>query len=192
MRVRRSFARALVTGSVVASIAGFAVPAQAVLADKGIWDGGAVFAYCGSGTNSRTCTYDFYAAGCTEAAVAGLSRVPCEFEFRATVAIAPILDAAGRIVGCTSVPLDTRSSGRATYDSTIDVFDNPDISDVFTIEVRDVFADGRPGVGHFSALDDSAQGPAQLWFANGAFVGVCAPGADQGSSGGAGSITVVV
>jgi hypothetical protein len=169
-----------------------ALPAHALTTDKGIWDGGAVSVRCGTGTNSRLCHYQFYDIGCTDAAVAGTRVGRCAFTFDATVAIVPILNVAGRIIGCTSDGQDVRTGGSATFDSVVDLFDNPQIDDHFIIQVRDIFADGKPPVGQFTAVEGDSQESTPSWIASGAFAGACAPGAEGGYFGHAGSITVAV
>lgn len=192
MRVRAGSAHAVVVGAALTGLLGSVLTAHALTTDKGVWDGGAVSVLCGTGTNSRLCHYHFYDIGCTDAAVAGTRIGRCAFTFDATVAIVPILNAAGRIIGCTSDGQDVRTGGSATFDSVVDLFDNPQIDDDFIIQVRDVFADGKAPVGHFTAVEAQSQESTPGWVASGAFAGACAAGTDGGYFGHAGSITVAV
>lgn len=163
-------------------------PAVAVDADQGTWDNGDTYAFCGTGTNSRTCTYDFYAWSCTEGAAAGVALASCWFHLHGAVRVAPILSAAGKIVGCTSVALT--STGYGEYDSAFDEFDRSRIDVTHTLEVKDTFGDGKPGVAKY-VFEEGGEGFEQ-WTASGTFVASCRSGADGWLSGGAGSVTVSV
>lgn len=161
-------------------------PASAADINQGTWDSGDTYNACGTGVNTRTCTYDFYSWDCTDAQAAGARLGSCWFHLHGTVTVAPILSAAGQIVGCTSVALS--AGGFGDYDSSFNQFDNSAINDTRVLEVKDTFGDGKPGVGKYT-YTEGGEG-FQTWTATGTFVATCARGAAQWTSGGAGSVTV--
>lgn len=170
----------------LATVALVGTNAYAVDVNQGAWDGGETFNACGTGTNTRACTYDFYSSGCTEAQASGVRIAGCWFHLHGTVTVAPILSAGGQIVGCTSVALS--AGGYGDYDSSFNQFDNTAINDTRIVEVKDTFGDGKPGVGKYT-YTEGGEG-FQTWTATGTFVETCARGAAQWTSGGAGSVTV--
>ncbi|HVF04892.1 MAG TPA: hypothetical protein VNA20_08640 [Frankiaceae bacterium] len=170
----------------VALVALVGTPASAADVNEGAWDSGATFNSCGTGTNTRTCTYDFYSSSCTEASASGVRLAGCWFHLHGTVTVAPILNAGGRVVGCTSVALS--AGGFGEYDSSFNQFDHSAINDTRILEVKDTFGDGKPGVGKYT-YTESGEG-LETWTATGTFVATCARSASQWTSGGAGSVTV--
>lgn len=70
-----------------------------------------------------TCYYNAYSSDCVEAAFLGSTLARCEVEMHATVRVVPLFNAAGRVVGCTSVSLSPSTSGYAAFDSTFAEFD---------------------------------------------------------------------
>ncbi len=185
------FSRIMVGLAAATALALTSTAANAANADKGQWDSTLTDVICGSGTNSRTCTYDLYSQACTEASTLGVTVAPCEFYLHATVTVVPILSGAGQVIGCTSQALSARGNG--SYDSSFPQFDNPGMNDTFLFEVKDMFNDSKPGVVKYTVVDGGGQeGGTQVWTAKGVGVGSCAVNVDQGSFGGAGSVTVAV
>lgn len=180
MRKMRLVSCALATVALAGS------PAHAVDVNEGAWDSGDTYNSCGTGVNTRTCTYDFYAWNCTEAQASGVRLAGCWFHLRGTVTVAPILSASGQVVGCTSVAFT--AGGYGEYDSSFNEFDNSAINGTRVLEVRDTFGDGKPGVAKFT-YTEGGEG-FQTWTATGTFVATCARGAAQWTFGGAGSVTV--
>jgi hypothetical protein len=165
-------------------------PAEAVDVNEGTWDDGDTYNACGTGANTRSCAYDFYSYRCTDAQAAGARLGSCWFHLHGTVTVAPLLSASGQVVGCTSVALSARGYGG--YDSSFDQYDHGAIDGTRTLEVKDTFGDGKPGVAKYTY---TAGGEGiQTWTATGTFVATCARGAAQWTSGlgadGAGSVTV--
>ena len=174
----------------LAAVALISTPAYAADINQGNWDGGDTYNACGTGVNTRTCTYDFYSWDCTEAQASGVRLASCWFHLHGTVTVAPILSASGQVIGCTSVALS--AGGYGEYDSSFDQFDaiypdNP-INDTRVLEVKDTFGDGKPGVGKFT-YTEGGEG-FQTSTATGTFVATCRRGAAEWTSGGAGSVTV--
>lgn len=188
MNISRTALSAL---SATAAIVLVATPAHAAEANEGVWDTGDTHVACGTGVNSRTCTYDFWSAGCTEASAGGVQVAGCSFYLRVKVTVVPLLNGAGRVVGCTSAALSATGFGR--YDSMFGQFDNFDMDDSLVFEVKDAFGDGKPGAAKFTIVDGFGnEGSTTGWIAKGALVTSCARGASQWNSGGAGSVTVEI
>jgi hypothetical protein len=185
MKISRIVFSMVATAALVLST----TPAHAASADKGTWDSSDAYADCGAGVNSRTCYYDLYSNQCSEASTVGVTVAPCWFELHVSVNVVPILNAAGKVVGCTSSALSAQGYGY--YDSTFNQFDNSNMSDTLVFEVKDTFADGNPGVAKYTIVDRDLDGT-RIWTATGSFVTTCARNVWQYNSGGAGSVTVEV
>jgi hypothetical protein len=178
----------LVMLGVVATGALFAPAAHADQGiDKGTWDSGAAIGSCDAGINTRTCTYDVYFTNCQEASVAtGGPRllVPCDVDFDGTVGVQPRVNAAGRVIGCTSV-VDTYT-GSVTFTSgllgnfsrTIPLTD---------LTVQSAHPDQSTAAVHFTA---SVTSGLNNWVVNGALTATCAPSKNSSNSLTAGSVTV--
>jgi hypothetical protein len=180
--------------AVAISVTVIALPgvAHAADAEHVEWSGGSAYSYCDSGLNSRICYYDVY-ANCTEAAAVGAPLASCRVEMHAAVNVVPVLNAAGRVVGCSSVGLNPSWGGYVDYDSTINEFDNHSISAPFNITVHDIFADGKPGAAEFVAISANDQGTeGRTWIVTGDFVASCARGADSYSGTTTGTVDVDV
>jgi hypothetical protein len=129
---------------------------------------------CTSGTSTGwTCYYDVYSSGCVEAAVLGTPLANCELEMHATVRIVPMFNAAGRVVGCTSVSLSPSTSGYVYFNSTFAEFDNYSIDSPFTIAVFDAYGDGTPSAVEFTAHETGGQEGTKSWTVEGAWAGSC-------------------
>lgn len=163
----------------VAATALLAPPdAQAVNAEHVEWFGYG-YSNCGTGTPSGwLCSYDLYAGDCTEAAAFGTPVARCFLHVHAEVPVVPMLNAAGRLVGCSSggaVVLNVRSY--ANFESTFPDFGNAAIDQLRVGEMSDVFTDGRPGLLRFTFFEQSESDAAvETWIVNGAFPGTCQRG----------------
>lgn len=164
--------------------------AYAVNADHADWTGYG-WSQCTSGINVRTCYYDVYSSTCVEAAVVGTPLATCHVGVRLTVRVVPIANAAGTVIGCTSIGLSRTPDNVVDYDSAFGEFDNASI-DIVNVGVVDYFGDGRPGAVEFSAADSYAQESVPRWLAEGAFVGSCARNATLYTDDAAGTVDVYV
>lgn len=168
--------------------------AHAVKAEHVEWSGYG-YSYCTTGSSSGwECTYDLYSETCPEVAVAGSTLASCFLYIRATMAIVPAVNAAGRLVGCTSggrVVLDGRSYAR--FDSTVPAFDNTSINEVFVGQMYDGFSDGKPGLLQLAAYE---QGQSSLtsaqWVVAGGFAGTCNRGTGYNTAPATGTVDVHV
>jgi hypothetical protein len=165
--------------------------AHAANAEHVEWSGGSAYSYCESGLNSRVCYYDLYIS-CTEAAAVGAPLASCWVEMHAAVRVVPVFNAAGRVVGCSSVGLDPSWGGYVDYDSSFNEFDNHNIASPFTIAVHDVFADGKPGAAELVAISQGEQEGGKTWIVTGDFVASCARNADFYSGTTTGTVDVDV
>jgi hypothetical protein len=134
-----------------------------------------------------------YSQSCPEVAVVGTTLASCSVIVHASVKIVPILNAAGRLVGCTSGGSVQLTSSYVYFNSTVDVFDNSSIDDIFVGQIYDSFSDGSPGVFQFTAVDQGQSSlSASYWLVNGAFTGSCKRGAYYLSGTGTGTVDVQI
>ncbi|MDQ1748205.1 MAG: hypothetical protein QOD07_2468 [Frankiaceae bacterium] len=151
---------------------------------------------CTTGTSSGwSCDYDLYSTNCPEAAVVGTPLASCYVYVHAEVPVVPVVNAAGRLVGCTSGPNAVAlTASYVYYDSTFNEFDNSRIDAIFVGQVHDVFADGKPGALTFTAYDanQSNDPTGATWLVHGDFTGSCKRGAYYVSGTGAGTVDVQV
>lgn len=154
------------------------------------------YSECTTGTsNGWSCTYYLYSydSNCPEVSVVGTALRDCDLYVEATVQIVPVVNAAGRLVGCTSGPTDTSlANSYADYDSSFNEFDNPDIESIFIGRVHDVFGDGKPGVFDFTAYSASqSNDPAgATWLVKGTVAASCKRGSDTFATAGSGTVDV--
>lgn len=165
----------------LAAAAVCAPPAHAdEIVDSGTWSTGYATGRCTTGALSRTCTYDVNYTNCTEASVAtGGPRavVPCGVHFAGSVEVQPRFNAAGRIVGCTSVVGTER--GSIWYDSSIaSEFDRTSSPiPVKTLTVQSVKNDVAHAIVHVTGT--VTQG-LKRWDATIALTGTCESGGFSG------------
>lgn len=182
--------------SVAAALAGaltFAVspPASAVLFEHVEWAGYG-YAACTYGTSQRwQCTYLLYSDECVEASVFGEILARCSVRARVELSVVPIVDAAGRVIGCTSGRHSASAASHVNYDSTVNEFDNPAIDQLFVGQVEDFFADDRPSVMTLHAFEEGQAGLlSKYWLARATFVGTCRRGANYAYGSAAGVVDV--
>jgi hypothetical protein len=155
--------------------------------DSGTFDSGYVSGSCGTGTTSRTCTYDINYTNCQEASAStGGPRVvvPCDVHFHGSVTVQPRLNAAGRVVGCTSVV--GTAGGTVTFNSNVwDGFDRT--FSLTDLTVQSAHPDQSAAAIHFTG--SSADGTF-VWAGTASMTASCAPGSASAGGTTAGSVTV--
>lgn len=166
--------------------------AHAVDAEHAEWAGWG-YANCTTGTSSGwKCYYDLYSESCPEVAVVGTTLASCHVFAHVVLDVVPIVNAAGRVVGCTSggrVP----GGSYVSFDSTFPLFDNRSIDELFVAQVYDTFGDGSPGLMQFTAYEQGqSQETSASWLADGAFAGTCKRGAPYLPGNAAGTVDVQV
>jgi hypothetical protein len=169
--------------------------AHALNAEHVEWAGNG-WSNCTTGTSSGwSCDYDLYSTDCPEAAVVGTPLASCYLYVHAEVPVVPVVNAAGRLVGCTSGTNAVALSASYVYfDSTFNEFDNSRIDAIFVGQVHDVFADGKPGAFTFTAYDaDQSDDPVgSTWLVHGDFTASCKRGAYYVSGVSGGTVDVQV
>lgn len=155
-----------------AGMLALAHPALAVPPDQASWVSGTAAASCGSGPNRWLCTYTLNVTGCTEVST---SIAPCHATVTATVAIAPIVNAAGQNIGCTSIAGDAATTGNVSYDSFFPAYDNGAINSPFAVDVRGGGSTAPAEVTYAAAASGGALGE-KRWVASGSFLSTCARG----------------
>lgn len=163
----------MVTAGALAAV--IAAPVTAHASEHVEWTANGWY-HCGPETNGRWCTYYLYSTSCPEGAVLGTTAAECQLSMEATVWAVPVLNTGGRVVGCTTAGQHHRSNGYVGFDSTVPLYDNPEIDEIFHLDVYDVFADGKPGAAKLFATEDD-QGPilTTRWIVTGDFSASCAP-----------------
>jgi len=193
MHVRRFRRLAIAIASAGVVLA--ATSAQAVDAEHLEWT---AFGWsdCTTGTSSGwSCSYDLYSNNCPELAIAGETIRSCDLYIHVEAKIVPVLNAAGRLVGCTSGATDTSLPGSyAGFTSHVDgQFDNSSIDQVFLGRIHDAFGDGNPGALDFTAFEQGQGEPVSTWLVKGTYGGSCKRGASGiFSSSGVGTVDVQV
>lgn len=72
--------------------------------------------------------------------------------------------------------------GRVEYNSAFPEFDRPatdPINNTFSLEVKDAFGDGKPGVVEFEAEEEAVGVTNRSWIAEGRFLQTCGRNADR-------------
>jgi hypothetical protein len=149
---------------------------------------------CTTGTSSGwSCSYDMYSENCPEVAVVGTPLASCNLNVHAVVKIVPIVNAAGRLVGCTSGGSVQLTSSYVYFNSTFNEFDNTSIDQIFIGQMYDSFSDGNPGAFYFTAFEEGqSEISSAYWLVNGGFTGSCKRGASYISGTGSGTVDVQV
>jgi hypothetical protein len=149
---------------------------------------------CTTGTSSGwSCSYDLYSDHCPEVAVVGTPLASCHLYLHAVIRIVPVVNAAGRLVACTSGGGVVLSGSYVRFDSTFNEFDNFSIDQLFVGQMYDSFSDGNPGLLQFTAFEEGqSEISAAYWLINGAFAGSCQRGASYVGSTGSGTVDVQV
>jgi hypothetical protein len=149
---------------------------------------------CTVGTSiGWTCTYDIYSESCPEVAVVGITVASCDLITHVVVPIYPVLNAVGRLVGCTSRGPVLLNGSYVYFDSTVPVFDNQRIDQLVIGSISDVFADGKPAALSFTAYEaGQSDDVVSFWVVNGGFAGTCQRGAYYAANSGAGTVDVQV
>jgi hypothetical protein len=181
----------LVMLGVVAAGALFAPIAHAGIdhgVDKGTWDTGVATGGCDSSVNTRRCTYEVHFTNCQEASVATGAGprvvIPCEVDFNGTVTVQPRINAAGRVVGCTSV-VGTHI-GYVSFTSGVSESFSQKIP-LTDLTVQSAHPDQSTAAVHFTATRTAGT---YNWVADGVLTATCAPGGGSSNSLPSGSVTV--
>jgi len=178
------------------------LPAVAVLAcapvaqanegfDTGTWDSGLGTGSCTSGATTRTCTYDINYTNCQEGSVAtgtGANVVfNCAVHIHGSVTVQPRVNAAGKVVGCTSVV--GTSTGYAAFDSNVSSdFDRTTPSRPLTdVTVQSAHPDQSAAAVHFVGI---ATNGTFAWTVDATMTGTCAPAKSSSNSIVAGTVVV--
>ena len=194
MRIRSYLRSAVIVASSTIVLLGPGT-AHALNAEHVEWTGEG-WSNCTTGTSSAwSCSYDIYSTSCPEVAVVGTPLASCYLYVHAQVPIVPVVNAAGRLVGCTSGANSVSLSGSYVYfDSSFNEFDNSSIDAIFLGQVQDAFADGKPGAFTFTAYDttQSNDPTGASWLVHGDFTASCKRGAYSVSGTGGGTVDVQV
>jgi len=188
MRIRSFLRSAVLVASSAIVLLGSGT-AHAIGAEHVEWTGGG-WSNCTTGTSSGwSCSYDLYSTNCPEVAVVGTPLASCYLYAHAEVPIVPVINAAGRLVGCTSgASAVSLTNSYVYFDSTFNQFDNSRIDQIFLGKMYDAFGDGKPGAFTLTAFasNQSDNDIGATWLVHGAFTGSCTRGADfvSGTSGG--------
>lgn len=167
--------------------------AHAVNAEHVEW-AGTGHSNCTVGTSAGwVCTYEIFSSTCPEVAVVGVPLASCYVYAKVQVKIVPVLNAGGRLVGCTSGGKVVLTNSAVYFDSTFDEFDNPSINQLFVGQVYDTFADGKPGALEFTAFEEGqSEISSAYWLVTGNFTASCKRGAEYVYGTGAGTVDVQI
>ncbi|HVF03515.1 MAG TPA: hypothetical protein VNA20_01625 [Frankiaceae bacterium] len=167
--------------------------AHAVNAEHVEW-AGTGHSNCTTGTSAGwTCTYEVFSHTCPEVAVAGVPLASCYVWVRAVVKIAPVLNATGRLVGCTSGGNVVLTGSHVYFDSTFDEFDNDSINALVVGQMNDSFADGKPGAFELTAFEEGqSEISSAYWLVSASLTGSCKRGAEYVYGTGAGTVDVQI
>lgn len=185
--MRASRTRLLAAGA-CAVLAAAPQPASAAQGTTAAWSDGSTHTTCGPGLNTRTCSFTFYASGCTETGAMGVAVAGCGVAIRFDAVVTPIVQA-GRVVGCRGHGTGDETTYGVDFRSTT-VFSNSDIDEVFAATVHDVFADKKPGAVTVKVAEARETEAAMVWLGSASIVASCAPNqSGTWSIGGSGAVT---
>lgn len=162
--------------------------------DSGSWDSGYGTRSCTSGINSRTCTYEFTDNNCQEASVAtgtgATVAVSCDVHFKGSVTVQPRLNAAGQVVGCTSVV--GTASGSITFDSSVSTdFDRTASNPIplADLTVQSAHPDQKTAAVKFTGAVTNGT---YVWTASGTMTATCARSNSSSTNTVAGTVLVAL
>lgn len=184
-------------GLVVGAVA---LPASAALetVDQGTWGGASSTWSCGHGatiSSPYSCTYTTsaptWSEKCTEAGAntggGATASVNCDIEVTVTTQVAPIFNAAGKVVGCTSVA--ATASGQAAYTSGTGFWSAT--IPISTADIHGANTDGVNGAGNLAYHGHIFDGTFYDYSVSGVIAAAqCARNSSGFSSTGAGNVTV--